>query len=115
MKEKTLFVKTFGDIPLVRVLDFLLCEGLYFEYSLSEIAKHSGVSWSTFHEILPKLQDLDLVRQTRTVGRAKLFRTNAASPIIKKLVELDLAISSRYGKPLALAIKRAKRDMRVSA
>ena len=113
--EKTLFVKTFGDIPLVRVLDFLLCEGLYFEYSLTEIAEQAGVSWSTFHEILPKLQELDLVQQTRTVGRAKLFRTNIASPIIKKLVELDLAISVYRGKPLAAATRRAKRAVRLSA
>lgn len=115
MKEKTLFVRTFGDIPLVRVLDFLLCEGLYFEYSLTEIAKYSGVSWSTFHEILPKLQELDLIRQTRTVGRAKLFRTNKESPIIKKLVELDLTISSYHGKPLSIAARRATRAVGISA
>ena len=110
--EKTIFIKTFGDIPFVRVLDFLMCEGLYFEYSLSDMAEYSGVSWSTLHQILPKLVDLNLIEQTRTVGRAKLFKTNKASPIIKKLVELDLAISAFYGRPLAVKIQRQARKVK---
>lgn len=103
--EKSIFVKTFGDTPLIRILDFLLCEGLYFDYSLSDIARNSDVSWSTLHLVWPKLEKKGFVRQTRTVGRAKMFQTNKDNLVIKKLIELDRELTKAYADKIKVAVK----------
>ena len=47
MEEKSIFVKTFGDYPLIKVLDFLLYSR-DFDYPITEIAKNSEVNFQRF-------------------------------------------------------------------
>ena len=87
------FLETFGDAPLIRVLDFLLCEGLMFDYPLTEIANHSKVSWSTINRIFPELVRQGIVKPTRKIGRAQLYQLNRDSPKVMALLELDKKLS----------------------
>ncbi len=41
MKKLSIFIRTFGDYPLIRVLDFLLYSR-DFDYLITEIARNSG-------------------------------------------------------------------------
>ena len=75
MDEKSVFVEYFGDYPLVRVLDFLI-ESREMDYSMTEIAKNSGVGWTSFSEIWPRLIQREIVVLTRKIGNAKLFKLN---------------------------------------
>lgn len=75
MEEKSAFVEYFGNYPLMRVLDFLI-EGRVMDYSMTEIAKNSGVGWTPFSEIWPKLIEKEIVIFTRKTGNAKLFQLN---------------------------------------
>jgi len=59
-----------------------------FDYSLTEIANKSGVSWSTFKRVWPTFIKQNLVMHTRDMGKAKLFKLNFKNLIIKKLLEL---------------------------
>jgi len=88
MKERSVFIEVFGDYPLIRVIDFLLTFR-EFDYPLTEIAENSGIAWSTLHEIFPKLVELEIVRETRQVGRAKLFKLNEKNPIVEQLILID--------------------------
>ena len=88
MEEKSSFVKLFGDYPAVRVIDFLITFREY-DYPLTEIAQNSGVAWSTIHTFFPNLVRLGIVKQTRQIGRAKLYKLNAENPIVKELIVLD--------------------------
>ena len=54
MKEATIFIQTFGDYPLIRVLDFLLYSR-DFDYPITEIARNSGVHFQTFQKLWPRL------------------------------------------------------------
>ena len=87
-KEKSIFIEVFGDYPLIRVLDFFLTFR-EFDYSLTEVAENAGIAWSTLHQIFPKLIELGIVRLTRQVGRAKLYKLNEENPITKQLIEVD--------------------------
>ena len=49
---KTLFRKTLGDTPKIRVLEFLI-EGRYFDYTLTDLSEKSEVSWRTLNRIWP--------------------------------------------------------------
>lgn len=85
---KSVFLEVFGDYPLIKVLDFLITFR-EFDYPLTEIAENSGIAWSTLYEIFPKLVKLGIVKETRQIGRAKLFKLNVDNPISQKLIEMD--------------------------
>ena len=88
MEEKSVFVEYFGDYPLIRVLDFLI-EGRDMDYSMTEIAKNSGVGWTAFSDIWPQLTKKEVVLFTRKIGNAKLFRLNAKNAWVKELIKMD--------------------------
>ena len=94
MKDQTAFVEIFGSSPLIRVLDFLITYR-EFDYSLSDIAKESGVGWNTLHSFFFRLAEKGIVRETRQVGRAKLYKLNTDSPVVKKLIEINNLVTSK--------------------
>tara|TARA_Y100000310_G_C20648734_1_gene798176 strand:+ start:579 stop:908 length:330 start_codon:yes stop_codon:yes gene_type:complete len=97
MEHKSSFRVIFGDSPIVKVIDFFL-ENREFDYSLTDIAKKSDIGWSTLHLFWKDFVKLDIVKPTRRIGRAELYKLNEDSPLVKKLVDLDLAISKKMMK-----------------
>ncbi len=93
MAEKTSFIMVFGESPVAKVLDFLL-DNQEFDYSLTDIAKGAEIAWSTLHEFWPDFVKLGIVKKTRKIGRAELYKLNVENPLVKKLVEIDMLVSS---------------------
>ncbi len=87
MDEATIFRRALGDSPVIRVLDFLI-EGRGLDYSLSDIAENANIGWTTLHRIWDNLLKLKIVKPTREIGRAKLFKLNEASPAVKELIKV---------------------------
>ena len=87
MGEKTIFRETLGDSPVIRVLDFLI-EGRGLDYSLSDIAENSSIGWTTLHRIWDKMLKSGIVKPTREIGRAKLFKLNEENLAVKDLIKL---------------------------
>ena len=101
MKEQSVFVDYFGNYPLIRVLDFLIV-GRDMDYSMTEIAKNSGVGWTAFSDIWPKLMSKKIVVLTRKVGNAKLFKLNTKNLWVQELIKMDKIITRlETGKILA--------------
>ena len=96
MEDKSVFRKVFGNSPTTKVIDFLLAERGLYDYTLSDISANSGVSWTTLHRIFPKLVDLGIVEQTRTIANAKLYRLNEKNPLAQELIQLDNKISEYF-------------------
>ena len=94
MEDKTAFVEVFGTSPLIRVLDFLITYR-EFDYSLTDISKETEVGWNTLHSFFFKLVEKGIVKETRQVGRAKLYKLNTENPIAKKLIEINNIITSK--------------------
>ena len=86
MYEKTAFLRLFGDSPLLRVMDFLMVNE-EFDYSMTDIAKLSGVGYATLKLFWPLLEQENVVTLTRVVGRAKMYTLNFSNPIVKKFKE----------------------------
>lgn len=86
--ENTTFVEIFGNNPVMKVIDFLITYQL-FDYPLTEIAKNSGVSYSTLQTFWEKLEKNNLVIKTRRVGKSDLFKLNTKNPAVKQLIKLD--------------------------
>ena len=85
--NNTLFTSAIGYTPKIRVLEFLI-EGRNLDYSLSDIAEGSGIGRTTLFRIWNDFGKLEFVKQTRTIGNAKLFRLNLENNFIKKLTAL---------------------------
>ena len=94
MENKTSFRLVFGNSPIVKVIDFFL-DNREFDYSLTDIAKKADVGWSTLHQFWKDIVRLGIVTKTRRIGRAELYKLNLNSPLVKKLIELDTAISKK--------------------
>ena len=92
MEEQSVFIEYFGTSPLMKVLDFLI-EGKDFDYSMTEIARKSGVGWSSFNRVWQHLLNKDIVVRTRTIGNAKLFQLNTKNPWVKELIRIDKLIT----------------------
>src|SRR3989339_160807 len=90
----TEFIEVFGSSPLIKVLDFLMTYR-EFDYSLSDIAKESGVGWNTLHSFFFKFVEKGIVKETRQVGRARLYKLNTDNPIAKKLIEINNLVTSK--------------------
>lgn len=98
--EQSSFVLAMGNTPFVRVISFLL-ENRIFDHSKTEIAKNAEVGWSTLHGIWKRFEELDIVKQTRTVGKSKMFKLNEENPVVRKFIEMDAKISEMYALKVA--------------
>jgi hypothetical protein len=109
--------RIFGDSTMARVLDFLT---LYrrLDYSKTDIAKNSSVGWKTLFRLWPTLEKYGLVKMTRRIGRAQLYRLNMENPIAKTLTQLALQIADHDNEPIIkeqLAKEVAKVEAEVEA
>ena len=84
---KSLFLQTFGDTPILRVMDFLTIND-DFDYSMTDIAELSGVGYATLKLFWSKFEKNKIVSKTREIGKAKKYRLNDANPVVKKFKEL---------------------------
>ena len=91
---KTAFLHVFGDSPILKVLDFLVVNE-DFDYSMTDIANLSGVGYSTLKLFWRKLEESNIIKQTRIVGKAKMYRLNFANPVVKKFIDFYWEITKQ--------------------
>jgi len=82
-KTQSVFLNMFGDSPILKVMDFLIVNE-DFDYSMTDIASLSGVGYSTLKLFWRNLEGGKIIKQTRVVGKAKMYRLDFANPIVKK-------------------------------
>ena len=87
MTDLPIFIRTFGNNPVIKVLNFLL-QGRELDYSMSDIARNSDISWTTLNRIWTDLERSGLIKSTRKIGKAKLYKLNEENQAVKKLIEL---------------------------
>ncbi len=86
--ERSLFLEVFGEYPQIKVLDFLI-ENDIFDYSKTQIAELSGISFNTLETFWDKLLDEGIIKETRRVGNSQMYQLNKENPIVKMLLEID--------------------------
>ncbi|MEK6825045.1 MAG: helix-turn-helix domain-containing protein [Nanoarchaeota archaeon] len=88
LDNNSIFVEVLGGSPIIKVLDFLITFA-DFDYPLTEIARNSGVSYSTLQIFWDKLVRNNIVIKTRRVGKSDLYKLNTKNPAVKQLIQLD--------------------------
>ena len=84
---ETIFTKAIGNTPKIKVLEFLI-EGRELDYSISDIAEGAGIGRTTLFRIWNDFIELNIVKNTRNIGNAKLYKLNIANPFVKKMSDL---------------------------
>jgi len=110
--DGTIFLEIFGDSPINKILDFLVVFD-QFDYSLTDIAKKSGVSYSTIQLIWDDLERCGIVVQSRTVGKAKMYRLNQENPIVKSFITFYWDVTKAVTEH-RFSSKKSKRKMCVA-
>lgn len=75
-----------------KILDFLVTFQEY-DYSISDIAEHSGVGFKTTLGVVKNLEMQQVILNTRNVGRAKMYKLNLESPEANGINKLALGIA----------------------
>lgn len=89
--QKSLFLKEQGDNPKNRIWSFLIVHSEY-DYSMKEIAKYSKVGYTTLKRIWKEFRQKKIVLQTRTIGKAKMYKLNLKNPVVVKFIDFYWAV-----------------------
>lgn len=100
----SILTETFGETPLVRVVDFFLTFQ-EFDYSKSQVAAETGISRITVDKIWPRLVKAGVIVKTRTVGLADLYKLNRSNPRVQALIEMDMKISGAAAREHMVAAR----------
>jgi len=95
---ESLLLKAFEHSPELRIMDIFLTN-LFFDFGKKEVAKELGMSKQTLYKCFKDLEELGIVKLSRKIGRANLYKINMANPMVKMLNEcvtqLSLQIAER--------------------
>jgi MarR-like DNA-binding transcriptional regulator SgrR of sgrS sRNA len=88
-------VKYLGNSPHIRVLDCFIANGIY-DCSLQDVADATELSRNTVRKIIKEMLELEIIKPTGNVGRAKMFRINKGNEYVRHLIKLDFSLSKQY-------------------
>jgi biotin operon repressor len=93
--KKSIFLESFGESPLIKVLDFFLTFPS-FDYSKTQVANEVGISRITIEKIWKGLIKKGVIIKTRSMGKAELYKLNTENPRVKILMKIGLELASSY-------------------
>jgi len=92
--ENSMFLRFFGDSPNFRMIDFLLEHRLE-DFTKTQIAHGAGISWASVFNHWEMLEEYQVVKPTRTIGRATLYQLDESSPIVKQLKSIESTLMKK--------------------
>lgn len=93
MEDASLLLQLTGEMPLFKIVDFLL-ENKGMDFSKLDIAKGAEISRASLFNYWNELEKHGIVRVTRSFGKTKLYTLNIQSLVAKKIIELEKALIS---------------------
>ncbi|MFH1721368.1 MAG: hypothetical protein ABH950_02050 [Candidatus Altiarchaeota archaeon] len=95
MDESNL-IRFFGDNPFIRILDAFI-DNIGDDYSKKEIQELAGISKGALFNHWGKLEELNLIKATRTYGNTTLFTLNTENQTVKDLLKLEVDLIEETG------------------
>lgn len=96
-KYQSILAKALGNSPKLRIIDFFLDNPLS-DFTKKEIIEALGMSKQTFYKYFPELEELGIVRVSRKIGKAKLYKLNLKHPLVNMLREYERKVSLQIAK-----------------
>jgi DNA-directed RNA polymerase specialized sigma subunit len=88
MEEKSLLLNLTGELPLFKIIDFLL-ENKGMDFSKSDIAEGAEISRASLFNYWNEIEKHGIVKVTRSFGKTKLYTLNNKNPVTKRIIELE--------------------------
>lgn len=111
MKEKSLLLQLIGEMPLFRIIDFLV-DNKGLDFTKKDITEGAEISRATLFNYWAELEKHGLVKATRKFGKTTLYTLNTGNELVKKILELESALIKESMEKFS---KTAKRRLAVSA
>jgi AraC-like DNA-binding protein len=89
---QSILLKTFGDSPKLRIIDFFLDNPL-FDFTKKEVIEALGMSKQTFYKYFTDIETYGIVTVSRRIGKAKFYKVNLENPMVKMLNEYITQLS----------------------
>ena len=99
----SLLLKAIGDSPKLRIIDIFLTNP-FFDFSKNELVRELGMSKQTLYKYFRDLEELEIVRATRKIGRATLYKINPENAMVKMLNEYTTKLSLQEAEKQAQPI-----------
>jgi len=103
MEDKSLLLKLTGELPLFKIIDFLL-ENKGMDFSKSDISKQAGISRASLFNYWGEIEKQGIVKVTRSFGKTKLYTINTNNPVTQRIIELEKTLINE-------AMTKAKKEM----
>lgn len=101
---QSILLKTLGDSPKLRIIDFFLDNPL-FDFTKKEVIEALGMSKQTFYKYFADIEKYGIVSTSRRIGRAKLYKINLEHPLVTMLREYETKISLQIAEEEAKKIR----------
>jgi len=88
MEEKSLLLNLTGELPLFKIIDFLL-ENKGMDFSKSDIANGAEISRASLFNYWNEIEKYGIVKVTRSFGKTKLYTLNVKNPVTQKIIDLE--------------------------
>ena len=105
----SLLIKVFGSSPKLKIIDIFLTNP-YFDFSKEELAKELGMSKQTLYKNFKDLEELGIVKVSRKIGRATMYKLNREHPLVKEINNLINQISPKIAETEAEKVKALHQD-----
>jgi DNA-binding transcriptional ArsR family regulator len=89
---QSILLKTLGDSPKLRIIDFFLDNPL-FDFTKKEVIEALGMSKQTFYKYFSDIEQYGIVTSSRRIGKAKLYKINPKHPLVTMLREYETKLS----------------------
>ena len=102
---ESILLKTMGDSAKLRITDFFIDNPL-FDFTKKEVIEALGMSKQTFYKYFSDLEEYGIVRVSRRIGKAKLYKINLDNPMVKMLREYETKLSLQIAEQEAEKMKK---------
>lgn len=96
----------FGYSPQMRILNYLL-DFPTNDFTKKEIIQALGMSKQTFYKYFYFLEESGMVKVSRTIGRAKLYKIDRKNQMVKTIVDFERKLSLQIAEREEAKVKRA--------
>ena len=110
---QSILLKTLGDSPKLRIIDFFLDNPL-FDFTKKEVIEALGMSKQTFYKHFGDIEEYGIVTPSRRIGKATLYKINPKHPLVNMLREYETQLSlqiaeqekAKMQKPVAVELAK---------
>ena len=80
-----------GELPLFRIIDFLV-ENKGMDFTKKDIIEGTEISRAALFKYWPQLENHGIVKITRRFGKTKLYTLNSKNLVAKRILDLEKAL-----------------------